>query len=89
VTHYGQVRDLEARLATLHRQVDALAAIGLREKDAGSERRARLWQGVKAMLLDEVRRYGAPFTEEQVMAAYGQDVDLNADGLVAWLDSVR
>lgn len=87
VTHYGQVRDLEARLATLHRQVSALAAIGLREKDAGPERRARLWQGVKALLLDEVRRYGAPFSEARAMAAYGQDVDLNADGLIAWLDS--
>jgi glyoxylase-like metal-dependent hydrolase (beta-lactamase superfamily II) len=88
VTHYGQVREIEARLATLHRQVDGLAAIGLREKDAGPERRARLWRGVKALLLDEVRRYGAPFTAAQVMAAYGQDVDLNADGLVAWLDSM-
>jgi glyoxylase-like metal-dependent hydrolase (beta-lactamase superfamily II) len=87
VTHYGQVGDLQARLATLHRQVDALAELGLREKDAGSARRERLWAGVKAMLLDEVRRYGAPFTDAQVMAAYGQDVDLNADGLVAWLDS--
>jgi hydroxyacylglutathione hydrolase len=87
VTHYGQVGDLQTRLATLHRQVDALADLGLREKDAGSARRERLWAGVKAMLLDEVRRYGAPFTAAQVMAAYGQDVDLNADGLVAWLDS--
>jgi hydroxyacylglutathione hydrolase len=89
VTHYGQVGDVEARLATLHRQVDALAALGLREKDAGPVRRERLWAGVKTMLLDEVRRYGAPFTEAQVMAAYGQDVDLNADGLVAWLESTR
>ena len=88
VTHYGKVDDLEARLATLHRQVDALAALGRREADAGPARRERLWAGVKALLLDEVRRYGAPFTEAQVMAAYGQDVDLNADGLIAWLDSL-
>jgi glyoxylase-like metal-dependent hydrolase (beta-lactamase superfamily II) len=88
VTHYGQVRDLQARAATLHRQVDAFAALGLREKDAGGARRERLWAGVKEILLDEVRRYGAPFTAAQAMAAYGQDVDLNADGLIAWLDSV-
>jgi hydroxyacylglutathione hydrolase len=87
VTHYGQVGDLGPRLATLHRQVDALAELGLREKDSGAARRERLWAGVKEILLDEVRRYGAPFTEAQVMAAYGQDVDLNADGLIAWLDS--
>ncbi|HSD55432.1 MAG TPA: MBL fold metallo-hydrolase [Burkholderiales bacterium] len=87
VTHYGQVRDLQGRAVALHRQVDAFAALGRREKDAGAARRERLWGGVKDILLDEVRRYGAPFTETQAMAAYGQDVDLNADGLIAWLDS--
>ena len=87
VTHYGQVRDIHARAATLHRQVNAFAALGLSEENAGAARRARLWSGMKAILLDEVRRYGAPFTEAQAMAAYGQDVDLNADGLIAWLDS--
>lgn len=89
VTHYAQVRDIQARAATLHRQVDAFAALGLREQDAGASRRERLWAGMKAILLEEVRRYGAPFTEAQAMAAYGQDVDLNADGLIAWLDSAE
>jgi glyoxylase-like metal-dependent hydrolase (beta-lactamase superfamily II) len=88
VTHYGQVRDIPTRAATLHRQVAAFAALGQQEKDAGASRRERLWTGMKAILLDEVQRYGAPFTEAQAMAAYGQDVDLNADGLIAWLDSV-
>jgi glyoxylase-like metal-dependent hydrolase (beta-lactamase superfamily II) len=89
VTHYGQVRDLAARAAALHRQVDAFAELGLREQHAGAARRERLWTGMKAILLDEVQRYGAPVTESQAMAAYGQDVDLNADGLIAWLDSAR
>jgi glyoxylase-like metal-dependent hydrolase (beta-lactamase superfamily II) len=89
VTHYGQVRDLAARTATLHRQVDALAALALAVKGEGPRRRELLWVGVRELLLGEVRRYGAPFTPEQVMAAYGHDVDLNADGLIAWLDSLR
>lgn len=89
VTHFGQVRDLAARAATLHRQVDALAALALAARDAGPRRRELLWTGVRELLLDEVRRYGAPFTADEVMAAYGQDVDLNADGLIAWLDSLR
>jgi hydroxyacylglutathione hydrolase len=89
VTHFGQVRDLAARAAALHRQVDALAALALAVKDEGARRRELLWTGVRDLLLDEVRRYGAPFTADEVMAAYGQDVDLNADGLIAWLDSLR
>lgn len=88
VTHFGRVGDLAARTATLHRQVDALAAIALAARDAGPRRRELIWSGVRDLLLDEVRRYGAPFPAATVMAAYGQDVDLNADGLIAWLDSL-
>lgn len=89
VTHFGQVRDLAARAAALHRQVDALAGLALAAQDAGPRRRELLRTGVRDLLLAEVRRYGAPFTADEVMAAYGQDVDLNADGLIAWLDSRR
>jgi hydroxyacylglutathione hydrolase len=89
VTHYSQVKDVQARAEILHRQVDAQAALALAVADAGPERRERLWQGVKAILLDEVARYGGPFDEATVMQAYGGDVDLNADGLIAWLDSRR
>ncbi|MGH8676633.1 MAG: hypothetical protein ACREVG_20275 [Burkholderiales bacterium] len=39
------------------------------------------------LLRDEARRYGAPFSAERVLELYGQDVALNAQGLVAWLDA--
>jgi len=88
VTHYSQVRDVAAKARILHRHVDALAAIGRRWKDAGAERYARLEAGVRELLLDEARRYGAPFSAERVLEIYGQDVALNAQGLVAWLDAL-
>jgi glyoxylase-like metal-dependent hydrolase (beta-lactamase superfamily II) len=88
VTHYGRVRDIAARARILHRQVDALAAIGRRWKDAGAERYDRLEADVRELLLDEARRYGAPFGAERVLEVYGQDVVLNAQGLVAWLEGL-
>jgi glyoxylase-like metal-dependent hydrolase (beta-lactamase superfamily II) len=87
-THYGQVRDVAAKAPILHRQVDALAAIGRRWQDAGADRYARLEADVRELLLEEARRYGAPFSAERVLEVYGQDVALNAQGLVAWLEGL-
>jgi glyoxylase-like metal-dependent hydrolase (beta-lactamase superfamily II) len=87
VTHYSEVRDVAAKAPILHRQVGALAAIGQRWRDAGAERYARLEAGVRELLLEEARRYGAPFSAERVLEIYGQDVALNAQGLGAWLDA--
>jgi glyoxylase-like metal-dependent hydrolase (beta-lactamase superfamily II) len=87
VTHYGQVREPAAKAGILHRQVDALAAIGQRWKDAGSDRYERIEADVRELLLDEARRYGGPFDAGRVLEVYGQDLALNAQGLVAWLDS--
>jgi hydroxyacylglutathione hydrolase len=88
LTHYSQVRDAAAKARILHRQVDALAAIGQRCRAAGAERYARLEAGVRELLLDEAQRYGAPFSAARVLEVYGQDVALNAQGLVAWLDAL-
>jgi hydroxyacylglutathione hydrolase len=87
VTHYSEVRDVAVKASILHRQVDALAAIGQQWRDAGAERYARLEAGVRELLLGEARGYGAPFSAERVLEIYGQDVALNAQGLVAWLDA--
>ncbi len=86
-THYSQIRDVAAKAPILHRQVDALAALGRRWRGAGADRYARLEAGVRELLLEEARRYGAPFSAERVLEVYGQDVALNAQGLVAWLDT--
>jgi hydroxyacylglutathione hydrolase len=88
LTHYGQVRDVRAKAAILHRLVDAHAALALRLKDAGPARDALLEAGVRELLLEEARRYDGPFDEARVLEVYGMDVALNAQGLVAWLDSL-
>ena len=87
LTHYGQLRDVAPKAAILHRLVDAHAALALRFRDAGAERYAALEAGVRELLLEEVRRYAGPFPAERALEVYAMDVALNAQGLVAWLDS--
>lgn len=88
VTHYSQVRDIQEKGAVLHRLIDAHAELGLREKDAGAARPARLREGVKRIVLDEARRWGSTLTDERILDVYSNDVELNAQGLGYWLDTL-
>ncbi|HXC38219.1 MAG TPA: MBL fold metallo-hydrolase [Burkholderiales bacterium] len=87
VTHYGRLSEIPEKAATLHRQIDALVEAARPLKRAGPDRHRRMTSAVEELVLEEARRYGAPFTPEQVLDVYRQDAELNAQGLEVWLDS--
>jgi len=87
VTHYGRLSEIPEKAATLHRQIDALVEAARPLKQAGPDRHRRMTSAVEELVLEEARRYGAPFTPEQVLDVYRQDAELNAQGLEVWLDS--
>ncbi|MBE0615921.1 MAG: MBL fold metallo-hydrolase [Burkholderiales bacterium] len=89
LTHYSQVQDIPAKAEVLHRLVDAHAELGLREKDAGASRPERLREGVKHLFLEEARRWGSRLPDARVLDIYSNDVELNAQGLGFWLDSLE
>jgi len=88
VTHYSQIRDIQAKGAVLHRLVDAHAELGLREKHGGAERSARLREGVKRIFLEEARRWGSQLPDARILEIHSNDVELNAQGLGFWLDTL-
>jgi hydroxyacylglutathione hydrolase len=87
VTHYGQLRDVPRLAGDMHRLVDAHAELALKLKEAGSERFELLHQGVKRIVLEEAGRQRWKLSEKEVMNVLGADVELNAQGLEAWLQS--
>jgi hydroxyacylglutathione hydrolase len=89
LTHYSELRDPQARVDDLHRLIDAHAALALALRDAGPERERRLYEGVRDLLLEEAHRYGTQLSDDEVMAVYGTDVELNAQGLGVWLDTTE
>lgn len=89
VTHYSQVLDIAAKGAVLHRLIDAQAELALSVRDAGETRAALLQAGVARIVLAEARRWGSRLSDERVLDIYVNDVELNAQGLGHWLDSLQ
>ncbi len=87
VTHYGKVRDVPRLGADLHRLIDAHVAAALRHRDAGAERHDRIKAGITDILVDEAQRHGWRMALDGVLRLMAVDIELNAQGLGAWLDS--
>lgn len=89
LTHFSQVRDVAAKAFELHRLIDAHIDIARREQSAGSERHSRIRAGLAHLLVDEAARFGCRLAPAEILEIYATDLDLNAQGLVVWLDSQR
>ena len=87
VTHFGQLRDVGRLAGDLHRLIDAHAALGERNRDAGEARLERLEQGVAEIVLSERARQGWRLAPEEVLRVFALDIELNAQGIAAWLDA--
>jgi glyoxylase-like metal-dependent hydrolase (beta-lactamase superfamily II) len=88
LTHYSQVGDVPRLAATLERQVDELVALG-RAADGRADRAARLRAGIEALFLGWTSEHGTPLPVEDVRRLLAIDVELDAQGLEAWLDRDR
>lgn len=85
VAHFGQVRDVARLGADLLRLVEAHAVLGERCRGAGERRFPLLKEGVTALVLAERARQGWAVSEQQALEIFALDIELNAQGLDAWL----
>lgn len=85
VTHFGQVRDAPRLAADLHRLIDAHAELGEKYRSSG-ERHERLREGIAALVLAEHARQEWRLAPEESLRIFALDIELNAQGIGAWLD---
>jgi glyoxylase-like metal-dependent hydrolase (beta-lactamase superfamily II) len=85
LTHYSRVTEIERLAGDLRRQIAELAALG-RASDGTPDRGARLRAGVRELVLGWIRDHGTPLAIERVEELVSLDIELNAQGLEAWLD---
>jgi len=85
LTHYSRVTEIERLAGDLRRQIAELAALG-RASDGTPDRGAHLRAGVRELVLGWIRDHGTPLAIERVEELVSLDIELNAQGLEAWLD---
>ena len=88
VTHYSQVTDVPRLTEDLHRLIDAHAAVALAARGA-ADRQQRLAAGITELAWREAERQGWMLQGEALLSQLKWDVELNAQGLGAWLDATR
>lgn len=86
LTHYSQLTEVQAVGEALLRQVDGYAAIAQRNGYRGEGRAAAIREELRQLLFGAARAHGVTASDEALEAVIGLDLQLNADGLVSWLD---
>ncbi len=85
--HYSRVTDLPRLAESLKRQIRELAAIA-RSRAGAPDRASAIRADMRALWVDLARRHGIEHPESRVDAVLDKDLELNTQGLVAWLDRV-
>jgi glyoxylase-like metal-dependent hydrolase (beta-lactamase superfamily II) len=89
LTHYGELRDIQQRGADLLRRLDAVVEFSLRENTQEGDRHHRLKSAMRQYLLGEIREHGCNLSDDALDDIWKGDLELNAQGLAIWLDSLN
>lgn len=88
LTHYSRVTDVPRLGRDLLRRLDAHVEIALQEKAAGRQRHERIRGRLTDYLLSEVKEHGCTLSRDKVVELWATDLELNAQGLGVWLDTL-
>jgi glyoxylase-like metal-dependent hydrolase (beta-lactamase superfamily II) len=83
LTHYGRVSGASRLGASLEAQIERFVSIA-RDNAAAPDRKARIVAGLRSFWIGVLEQHGAPPAAVDDLLA--GDLELNAQGLVAWLE---
>ncbi|AIF47867.1 MBL fold metallo-hydrolase [Dyella japonica] len=92
LTHFDHVDEVEKLAGDLHAQIDAMVSIALSAQEQSPDA-AQRHEAMKAALADlylsRAHAHGWHGNRAQLLELLGMDVELNAQGLGVWLDSLQ
>jgi glyoxylase-like metal-dependent hydrolase (beta-lactamase superfamily II) len=86
LTHYSRVTHLPRLAADMHSALDEYVHIARDCADAGAGRIDKIKEKMHAYLVKRAREHGCTLDQKTVDEWLAMDVELNAKGLVVWLD---
>ncbi|HEX2668288.1 MAG TPA: MBL fold metallo-hydrolase [Gammaproteobacteria bacterium] len=86
LTHYSRVGNPELLAKDMRARLDEFVRMAEQLKDAGEARLEKLKRKLHAYLVKCVREHGCTLDQATVDTWLEMDVDLNAKGLLVWLD---
>ena len=88
LTHYGRVEDLARMADDLHRSIDAMVEVALAHADE-PDPHAGIVEDLGALYAQDLAAHGVAGGREAACSLLGDDIELNAQGLVVWLGQRR
>ncbi|MBM4233074.1 MAG: MBL fold metallo-hydrolase [Gammaproteobacteria bacterium] len=86
LTHYARITGLERIAVDLVRMIEAHVQVALaHEALPAAAARKKIRAGIKEIIHGELRRFGSTVAESTAELWLDGDVELNTDGLLAWL----
>ncbi len=86
LTHYGRVSGLPTLAPVLHELIDEFVELAREAPGEGAARHAWLKDRIEASLMARLRAHGCTLEEAACKSLLANDVELNAQGLLVWLD---
>ncbi len=87
LTHYAQVTDVPVLTRALLQRLTAIVTLSERFATKTPDRLAGLRNALREFLFSELRAHGVTLSDEAVEAVIAVDLDLNAKGILHWLDT--
>jgi glyoxylase-like metal-dependent hydrolase (beta-lactamase superfamily II) len=85
LTHYGAVDQVEKLADDLHGRIDAMVALA-RSASALPDRQTRLMEALTDLYAEHAAAHGWSGGRAMLQELLGMDIELNAQGLLVWLD---
>jgi len=85
LTHFGRVSHVPRLAQVLREQIEQLVALA-REHAAAPDRHEQLRTALRDYWVARAQAHGIPDAQSTVSAVLGADLELNTQGLIAWLE---
>jgi hypothetical protein len=87
LTHFSRLAPPRPLAATMLRRLDDFVGIALRAKQTGGDVPASIRSAMAAYFLAEARAHGMTLPDEEILAIWQMDIDLDSQGLAIWAET--